>query len=82
MTNESAPQKWGASEMIFTATEKNQSQTNTASVRVTLAQARAHHLAVVTVATANGTLEPTPQLLNATAALATSLAFDLFVAAA
>ena len=57
-------------------------QTNTMTARVTLAQARAGALALVTSATANGTLEVTPQLLDATAELASSLAWDLFVVTA
>ena len=78
MKCESAPK--GAPEIL--ASQRNDHTQTTTTARHNLALARAGALAIVTSATANGTFEPTPQMLNAVAGLATSLAFDLWVVAA
>lgn len=60
----------------------NNSTQSNSTARHTDALARASALCIVTSATASGTFEATPQLLNATASLACSLALDLWVVSA
>ncbi len=55
------------------------SSQDSAGARHSLARARASALCVVTSATAAGVLEPTEAVLSATAELASSLAWDLWV---
>ena len=73
---ENAHPKMGAPETIIAG--KRQSESN-ASPRHQQALARAGALAVVAAATASGVFEPTPKMLDSTAALASSLHWDIWV---
>jgi len=75
---ESAPQRRGAPELIFTTQEKNRTEaTRTVCHQQILARAGA--LVVATSAVASGVFPPTQATLEAVAALASSLAFDIWV---
>ena len=71
-----APQG-GVSETL--AAQRRSPTQCTSTDRHNLALARAHHLSIVTSATASGVLEPTERVLDATAGLAGALAFDLWL---
>jgi hypothetical protein len=66
----------------ITASQRTIHTHSTCTARQQLAKARADALALDMIATAGGVLEPTPQMLDALAELAASLAFDLWTVAA